>query len=82
MNSILFAAFMRDCSFIPLFFQNCLGFLDPRWQLNWDKVIIHFDGKCHAVYLAIVAILKRNMFCAVRSQRLLQLSKYSLYWFI
>jgi hypothetical protein len=62
---------MRDHSFIPLSFQNCLRFLYPRRQFNWDKPISNFDGKCHTMYLAIVTILKRNMFCAVRSERLL-----------
>jgi hypothetical protein len=79
---MLFAAFMRDQPCIPLLFQNGLSFLDPRWQLNRDKMIIDFDGKCHAVYLAIIAILKRNVLCSVRSQRVLQFSKYPLDWFV
>jgi hypothetical protein len=38
---ILFATFMQDNSFISLFFKNCLGFFDLRWQLIWTGLYIH-----------------------------------------
>jgi hypothetical protein len=35
------ATFMQDNSFISLFFKNCLGFFDLRWQLIWTGLYIH-----------------------------------------
>jgi hypothetical protein len=32
---------MQDNSFISLFFKNCLGFFDLRWQLIWTGLYIH-----------------------------------------